>query len=574
MTNAQAAEALLEMSVLLEFAGEQVFRVRAYQRAAQAVAAAVRPVAQCRAGELLEIPGVGKGIAGHLTALCATGTFPELEAMRKRFPAGLRELLRVPGLGPKRARFLHESAGVSGLEDLRKALAAGRLKGLKGFGPKLEEALVKGLEFAKEPERMLWWEARQLALELREAVAALPGVGLVEAAGSFRRGRETVGDLDLLCGAKDPAAAVAAFSKLPRVLRVLATGPTKASVVLAGGVQVDLRAVPPASFGAALQYFTGSKEHNVRLRERAQRRGLTVNEYGVFKLSDKKQSKPLAGRAEEEVYRALGLPFIPPELREDQGEIEAAEAGRLPRLVELSDVRGDFHNHSLHTDGRQSLAEMARAAKERGWEWVALGDHSKSLTVTNGLSVERLRATFKELEGVRKQVRGIELMRSMEVDILEDGRLDYDDEVLDEIDVVIASVHSRFKQPEAEMTRRICRAASSRKVDIIGHLSGRLINKRPAYELDFDAVARAAAAGGTALELNGQPDRQDLDAGRARRAREAGAPLAIDTDAHSTAEYAFMEQAVKVARRAWLEPKDLLNCLGYDELRRRLSARG
>jgi len=482
-------------------------------------------------------------------------------------------MLRLPGLGPKRARFLFETAGVASVAQLKKALDAGKIAGLPGFGAKTAENLRKGLSFAEAPARMLWLSAREQADTIVETVRGWPDVTRVEVAGSLRRGKETVGDADILAASADGSAVIARFVTLGAVERVLASGPTKASVRLAGGLQCDLRVVPEASFGAALQYFTGSKDHNVKVRQLALKRGLTLNEYGVFRLSDKKMKKPVAGRTEEEVYAALGLPYIEPELREDRGEIEAAQEGKLPRLVTLEDVRGDFHNHSTHTDGRYSLEQMARGAQKQGWEWVALGDHSKSLTVTNGLSVPRLRATIKEVERLQKKLPGIKLMRSMEVDILEDGRLDYEDEVLDEIDVVVASVHSRFKQPGDEMTRRIARAAANRKVDILGHLSGRLINKRPAYEFDAEAVLAAAGKAGTAVEINGQPDRQDVDDSRARRAKELGSPLALDTDAHSLGEFGHMQMAVTIARRAWLEPKDCLNCLSYKELRAWLAAR-
>jgi DNA polymerase (family 10) len=523
--------------------------------------------------ELLEIPGVGKGIAAHLQACRGAACFPELAALRRKFPAGLQQLLRLPGLGPKRARFLFESAGVASLDDLKKALDRGKISNLPGFGAKMEEVLRRGLGFAAEPARVLWLEATRLVEPLLADLRGWPDVLRAEAAGSLRRGRETVGDVDILASSKDPGAVVARFVKSGYARRALAAGPTKASVELLGGLQCDLRVVPPASFGAALQYFTGSKEHNVALRELALKKGLTLNEYGVFKLCDKKQSKPVAGRAEEEVYAALGLPYIEPELRENRGELAAAAAGRLPRLVTLADVKGDFHNHSAHTDGRQSLEQMARAAKEQGWEWAALGDHSQSLKITGGLSPAELRETFRELDGVRKKVKGIELMRSMEVDILEDGRMDYDDETLDEIDVVIGSVHSRFKQEEPQMTARLVRAAGNRKVDIIGHMSGRLINRRPGYRFDREAVLKAAGEAGTAVEINGQPDRQDVDDVGARRARDLGAPLAVDTDAHSVREYGHMAMAVTIARRAWLEPKDVLNCLTFRELRRWLEAR-
>ncbi len=570
-SNAEVAALLSEMALLLELEGANPFRIRSYYRAAQSVATLPQSVCALSPKELLEIPGVGKSIAAHLREIARCGSFAELRRSRKRFPAGLQEMTRLPGLGPKRARFLFEEAGIEGTQALREAIESGRLEGLRGFGPKMLENILKGLEFAKKSRRVLHWEARQAAEPICAALRALPGVGRVEPAGSLRRGQETVADIDILCesGAGQPV--IAAFTKLPSVARVLAAGGTKASVMLAAGIQCDLRVVPSRSFGAALQYFTGSKAHNVALRERALKRGLTINEYGVYRLSDKKQAKPLAGRHEEGVYEALGLPYIPPELRENRGELEAAAAGRLPRLVEIKDIRGDFHNHSTLTDGRHSLERMAEAARERGWEWVALGDHSRSLTVAKGLSVDELRRSFREIERLRRKVRGIELMRSMEVDILADGSLDYPDSVLREIDVVVGSVHSRFKQSEPEMTRRICAAAANPHVDILGHLSGRLINRRPAYAHDAEAVFKAAASAETAIEINGQPDRQDIDDVRARRAKELGIPLALDTDAHSTYEYEHMAMSVTIARRAWLEPKHVLNCLPLAELRRWLA---
>lgn len=573
MNNVEIASLLTEAALLLELEGTEAFRARAYQRAAQAAGSWASPLEGLSAAELREIPGVGKGLSEHIARACRTGTFPELDALRRRFPAGLRELLRVPGLGPVRARRLFESAGISGLDGLKAALESGRLRSVGGIGPTLERKLREGLEFAAGPSRALRRDARLLVAPLLAKLRALKGVSRAEAAGSLRRGRETVGDVDLLVAAEDGAAVVAAFSKLREVERVLSRGPEKAAVRLFGGLQCDLRVVPESCFGAALQYFTGSKEHNIALRTLARRRGLTLSEYGVFRLSDRRQLRPVAGRSEEEVYSALGLSWIEPELREGRGELEAAAKGALPRLVRLSDVRGDFHNHSSHSDGRQTLEQMARAALERGYEWIALGDHSRSLRIAGGLSVSELRQTFRELENVRRTVRGIELLRSMEVDILDDGGLDYPDDVLDELDVVIASVHSRFGMPEPEMTARLVRAAANTRTDILGHLSGRLINRRPPYAFDAEAVLRAAAAAGTALELNGQPDRQDADEARARRARELGAPLALGSDAHSTAELAFMEEAVTLARRAWLEPSDLLNCLTRSELARRLEDR-
>lgn len=570
MTNAEVEALLSEMAMLLELSGGDPFRVRAYQRAARAAGAWSAPLETLSEEDLREVPGVGKSLSAHIREACRSGTFPELEAMRRRVPAGLRELLRLPGLGPARARRLFETAGVTGLEDLRRALEEGKVRGIPGFGSTLARKLADGLKAAAAPVRFLRREVILQAGPLLARLRAMSGVSRAELAGSVRRGRETAADADLLAAADDGAAVVAAFIKLPGVAGVLSSGPEKASVRLTGGLQCDLRVVPASCFGSALQYFTGSKDHNVALRALARRRGLTVSEYGVFRLSDEGRLRPLAGRTEEEVYAALGMAYIEPELRENRGELEAAAKGRLPRLVRASDVRGDFHNHSEHTDGIHSLERMARAARDRGWEWVALGDHSRSLRVARGLSIPELKATLAELERVRGAVKGIELLRSMEVDILEDGSLDYPDEVLDELDVVVAAVHSRFSLPAAEMTARLVRAVSGPRTDILAHPTGRLINRRPPYEFDSEAVLRAAAEAGTAIELNGQPERQDADDAAARRAKELGAALALGSDAHSAPQLALIEDAVVIARRAWLEPGDVLNCLTYAELRERL----
>ena len=401
MTNADASGLFSEMSVLLELEGANPFRVRAYQRAAMAIAAQPKPVLAMTPEERMAVPGIGKGIAEHLKEIEAGATFKELGTLRRKFPPGLIEMLRLPGLGPKRARFLFNEAGIANLAALKAAAVKGRLRGLRGFGAKLEESLLKGLAFAQQKPRLLHWDARQLAEELLALVRALPGVSAAEAAGSLRRGRETVGDIDILCAA--PAAqgpgVIAAFVKSPRIARILASGPTKASVQLAGGPQCDLRVVPPASYGAALQYFTGSKEHNVALRELALKKGLTINEYGVYKLSDKKHARSLGGETEAEVYAALGLPLIPPEMRENRGEIPAALAGRLPRLVELKDIRGDFHNHSSHTDGKHALEEMARAAKKKG---LGMGRSRRPLAVVDGHSRAQRFGASPDLQGARR----------------------------------------------------------------------------------------------------------------------------------------------------------------------------
>ncbi len=573
MKNSEIAAGLEEMAILLELAGENPFRVRAYQRAARTCAALSRPLAEIPDEELLEIEGIGKGIAAHIGELCKKGTLGDLLALRRRFPQGLLELLKVPGLGPKRARFLFQELGIHSADKLREASQAGKLRALKGFGPKLEANILRGLSFAAEASRRaLYWDAKVAMDEIVASLRGLPGVEKISPAGSLRRGRETVGDLDVLCAAADGASVIERFTRLPQVERVLGAGGTKATVWLKSGQQCDLRVVPAASFGAALQYFTGSKEHNVALRELAQRQGLTVNEYGVFSAADAAHGRPLAGRTEEEVYKRLGLAFIPPELRENRGEIDAARNGRLPELIELKDVRGDFHNHSNYTDGMHTLAEMAQAADRLGWEWVALGDHSRSLRVASGLSVNALKKTIAEVRRLQEKTRA-RLLRSMEVDILADGEMDYPEAVLEEIDVVIASVHSRFSQPEEEMTARIVRAIENPGVDIVGHVSGRLLNRREPYRVDVEALLGAAARAGTAFEINGQPQRQELADVHARRARDLGVKLAVTTDAHAAAQFQYMELAVTIARRAWLTKKDVLNCMGYDELREWLDRR-
>lgn len=571
MNNGQISELFQEMAVLLELEGANPFRIRAYQRAAQVLAGLPQPVAGQSEAELLAIGGIGKGIASHLAELKGAPVFKELAELRAKTPKGLLELLKVQGLGPKRAKAVFSALKVDSLESLAAACRAGKLRGLPGFGEKLESSILKGLEYASSAgQRMNYWEARALMDELLGLLRDAPGVSKISPAGSLRRGRETVGDLDILC-AGTGTGAISKFTRLPQVERVLAAGDTKASVLLKAGIQCDLRVVPPASFGAALQYFTGSKDHNVVLRERAQKLGLTVNEYGVFRVSDKEQKKPLAGKTEEEVYAKLGLAWIAPELRENRGELEAAAKDRLPRLVEFSDIRGDFHNHSTHSDGRNSLEEMARAAKDQGWEWTALGDHSQSLKVANGLSVERLKASFRELSEIQAKVKGIRLLRSMEVDILKDGSLDYPDAVLKEIGVVIGSVHSSFAMPEPEMTARIRRAAKNPHLDIVGHLTGRLLSRREAYAVDAEAVLAETRGAGAAIEVNGQPERQDLTDVTARRAREVGTKLAVSTDAHSAGQFEYMKLAVVIARRAWLRKEDLLNCLSYKDLEKWLS---
>lgn len=573
MLNKAFAEILSETAVLLELAQDNVFRIRAYQKAAQIIEGLPKDIGQTSREELLAMAGIGKGIADKVEEFVKTGKVKEHRELRKKFPEGLLNLLRVPGLGPKRARLLYETLKIDSAEKLKKAAQEGKLRGLPGLGEKTEANILQGIGFAQESaKRILLWEARLLMKDILAELKEAPGILALEPAGSLRRGKETVGDLDVLCASRKPEAVIARFTKLPGVQRVLGAGGTKSSVLLKNGVQCDLRVVEPDCFGAALQYFTGSKEHNVKLRERAQRLGYTVNEYGLFRVSDKNQSRPLAGKTEEEIYKKLGLAYIPPELREDRGEIEAAEKNRLPRLVEEKDIKGCFHNHTTESDGAHDLEDMVKAARAKGWEWYAVADHSQSLKVAKGLEPARLQKKMDRISALNRKQKDIRVLCSSEVDILSDGRMDYPDEILKKLDVVVGSVHTGFRQSEEQITDRVLKAMENPHVDCIGHLTGRLLGRREAYAVDIARVIEGAARTGTALEINGQPDRQDLYDVHAMTAKQRGAPLAANTDAHATEQLDYMSLAVNVARRAWLEKKDLLNTKTWEELREWLNS--
>lgn len=568
MINSPLAELLNEMADLLELKNENVFRIRAFRRAAEVIENYPVDFGAMKREEHLAVDGIGKGIADIVEQYCAKGKVDEHVKLKSAFPEGFLSMLKLQGLGPKRAVFLYENLKIDSLPKLAAAAKAGKLQELKGFGPKLEQNLLKSLSFLEQSptKRQLLFHARRHAKSLKDLLKSSPAIKNLEIAGSLRRWKETVGDFDFICTSAKPEHAIDAFLKFSKPVRVLASGKTKASVVLSSGTQADFRVVEEESFGAALLYFTGSKEHNVRLRELAQDHGWTLNEYGLFRQSDKKQTKPLAGRTEEEVYRKLGLDWIAPELREDRGEITAAREKKLPKLVEEKDINGDFHNHTTESDGRNSLEEMVEAAQKQGWSWYYCGDHSPSTTIANGLNVDRLRKKQEKVKKLAAELKGFSLFCSSEVDILADGRMDYPDDVLASLDCVVASVHSRFNQPEKEMTDRICRALENRHVDILGHLSGRLINRRDGYAIDLDRIFETARKTQTAIEINGQPERAELRDGHVKRAIEMGIPLVVDTDAHSTGDLEFMKQAIHIARRGWAEPKNILNCLSAKEI--------
>ena len=571
MRNAEIAEVFSQIATLLEIKGEDPYRVRSYQRAAEMIANLTEELSAIRErGELLAIPGVGSSTAGKITELLDTGQCTQHQELLREIPETLFDVLRIPGVGPKTGKLVWEKLGIATVEALEEAARGGLVRKLPGMGEKTEQEILRGIghlrEYARRTNLGVAWEmARVIMGQLR----ACAPVDRMEAAGSLRRMKETIGDIDILITSDRPEEVMDCFVGLEQVVEVLAHGPTKSSVLTEAGVQADLRVVAPESWGAALQYFTGSKQHNVKLRDVAVRAGFKLNEYGVFRVKGKAEER-VGGEREEEMYAALGLPMMPPELREDLGEIGAAREGRLPALIELSDIRGDLQMHSTWSDGHDTIAGMARAAKALGYKYIAITDHSVSETVANGLSVERLRDRRAEIEKARKAVSGIAILEGTEVDIKRDGSLDYPDEVLAELDFVLASVHSGFKMDREAMTRRIVKALENPYVDALGHPTGRLIGKREPYEVDMEEVLQAVARLGVAVEINAYPDRLDLKDVHARRAKELGVKLLINTDAHSADQLEMMHFGVATARRGWIEAKEVLNTLPLSRFKRSL----
>lgn len=567
MLNQSIAQIFNEMADLLEISNANPFRIRAYRRGAHTVETLSEDIGALTREEWLKIPGIGKGLAEHIQEFKNTGKVLEHEKLKTKIPDGVLNLLKFPGLGAKRAQILFSKLKIDSLEKLSEAAKAGRIEKLEGFGEKIQANILTNMDFTQESsKRILITHAFRMADEVIRHLSKAPFIQNIHLTGSARRWKETVGDLDILCTSKRPKETIAEFLRMPGLRRTLAEGSTKASVILAGGTQCDFRVVDEKSLGAALMYFTGSKEHNVRLRELAQSKNLTLNEYGLFKESDKKKEKPVASRTEEEVYKHLGLPWIPPELREDRGEIEAGLKNKLPNLITEENVLGDYHNHTNMSDGAHTLEQMVEAAQKKKWRWFFSADHSPSLTVANGLSVERLRNKIKQVRALNEKNKNFRVFCSSEVDILAEGDMDYPDEVLKELDCVVASVHSRFNQPEDIMTDRICKAIENPHVDILGHISGRLINRRKSYGLNYDRILETARKTQTAVEINGQPDRQELSDVHVKRAVEMGVPLALNTDAHGTNELENMTLAVHIARRGWAEPKHVLNTRSAKEM--------
>ena len=572
MDNATMARLLEETADLLEIDGGDSFRIRSYRRAAEAAAQTTVDLAASAAdtARLLEIPGIGKGMAANLQALAATGSLPLRDELLARYGAGLLELLKLPGMGPKTVALLWDAAKISSIDALAEAIDAGRLAGLPRMGAKQIEKLKKGIDdYRRSAGRFRIDVAEEQARRIAAYLLAFPGIDRVTPAGSLRRGRETVGDLDLLatgpaCAPEHTAAAVDYVAAYPGIHDIIAKGENKVSFNLQQGLQVDVRLLPTASYGAALQYFTGSKAHNVSLRQRALKMGYTLSEWALASLDDE---SVVAAATEEEIYAALGMDWMPPEMRENLGEIEAAARHQLPRLIEAGDIRGDLHMHTTASDGHNSILEMAEAALAVGYRYIAITDHSKILAMTGGLDETRALEHIRNIQQVDTRMAGrIRVFSGIEVDILADGALDMDDEVLAQMDVVIASVHTRFEQSREEMTARVLRAIENPNVRILGHPTGRLLLRREPFAMDMGAVLRRAAELGVAVEHNAAPERLDLNDRDLRLAKELGCRIVINSDSHDSRNLGKMEYGIRQLRRAWLGSGDVLNTMGAEEL--------
>ena len=572
MHNQHIASLFEELADLLEIQGANAFRVRAYRNAARTLENLSESAADILTQpdrSLTDLEGIGQDLADKIKVIVQTGALPQLEELRAEVPTGVVQMLRIQGLGPKKVAALFHELGVTTLADLKAACEAGRVAELKGFGKKTAQTILDGIAHVEEAwKRVLISIARASAEEIVADLRQVPSVSQVSVAGSCRRRKETCGDLDVLAVASNSVEAMDRLAAHPLVEKVLARGDTKQRVRLRSGIELDLRVVPAESYGAAMQYFTGSKEHNIVIRRRAQERGLKLNEYGVFRGDEY-----VAGKTEEDVYAAVGLPFIPPELRENRGEIELAEAGRLPKLIEVSDMQGDLHMHTTATDGAATIREMAEAAKARGLKYIAITDHSKRVTMANGLDATRLRQHWRDIDKVRGQVSGIEILRGIECDILEDATMDLDDEVLSEADWVIAVLHYGLKQPREQIMQRLLNAIRNPHVDAIGHPSGRLIGSRPPANIDYTTFLKAAADHGVMLEINASPTRLDLDDIQAAAAKSLGIQIVIDTDSHATNGFDALPYGVDQARRAGLTKDDVANARSWPEFQNLLKQR-
>lgn len=564
--NSEIADIFERLGDLLEIEGANPFRVRAYRNAARTIRGYAKSMSDLlqQGKDLSKLPDIGKDLADKISTIVETGKLPLLEKVESRTPAALSDLMRIEGLGPKRVKALYKKLNIQSLDDLNRAARSGKIKELKGFGKKTEQMIKERVErFAGEAPRTKLIMAEDIAAPLVEYLKKSEGVKDIIVAGSYRRCKETVGDLDILVTARKDSPVMDNFTDYDEVDEVISKGETRSTVRLRSGMQVDLRVVPQVSYGAALHYFTGSKAHNIAVRKLGVKKGYKINEYGVFK-----DNKRIAGKTEEEVYDKVGLPFIPPELRENRGELEAARKNQLPELITLEDIRGDLHCHTKATDGHHTLKQMAEAAAERGYAYVSINDHSKHVTVAHGLNKKRLLEQIKAIDKLNDNLDDIVVLKSIELDILEDGTLDLPDSVLKELDFTVCAVHYKFNLSRKKQTQRILRAMDNTYFNILAHPSGRLINEREPYQIDLEKIMDAAKERGCFVELNAHPDRLDLTDDACKMAKEIGLKVAIATDAHSISDLDFMRFGVNQARRGWLEAKDVINCLPLNDLRK------
>jgi DNA polymerase (family 10) len=558
-----------EIGTLLELKGENPFKSRAYFNAARIIENLSGDLeAMAQNGELAGIQGFGPSIVNTITEYFRSGTVSYYENLKSNTPPGLLELLGVPGLGPKKISQIHEALGIASLDELEEACLQERLAALPGFGAKTQAKICAGIQFVKEHRgEFLLFEIRETGLRLQRELSGHPLVERVELAGSARRYKEVIKDLDLVAASDEPETVIGYFTAMPEVAQVIAAGDTKASVALTSRINVDLRVVAPREFPHALQHFTGSKDHNTALRHLAKQQGFKVNEYGLFRNED----QLIDCRDEAEIYQTLGLAFIPPEIREDQGEIEAARTGKLPRLIEPSDLQGLFHVHTTYSDGANTLREMVEAAISRGYHYLGVTDHSQAAVYAGGLTLEKLRLQFDEIDRLNREYPNFKVLKGIEADILPGGELDYGEDILGEFDLVIGSIHSQFRMGKAEMTARVLKAMDNPHLAILGHPTGRILLGRPGYEIDLEAVIAKAAERQIAIEFNANPYRLDLDWRWLRRAKQAGALIAISPDAHSVNELDLARLSLPIAKKGWLERGDVLNAKGIGEIKALLS---
>jgi len=568
MENSEVAEIFSEMADLMEIKGENPFRIRSFRRAALTIENLSEHVTTLlEKHELEKVPGIGEGIARRIKEIIESGDCADHRQLRREIPEGLLQMMRIEGMGPKTAKLVYEKLGIETLEELEQAAAGGKLQVLEGMGEKKEEKILKGIKRLKEEAtgRVKLSKALPYAETIVKRLRGLKEVEQIEIAGSLRRRKETIGDIDILVASSKPKPVMDTFTSMPEVQEVLAKGETKSSVRLKAGIQVDVRVLEKESFGAALAYFTGSKEHNIAIRDRGKRKGLKISEYGVFREKDEKR---IGGEKEEEVFKAVGLPWIPPEIRENRGEIEAAEADQLPKLIELKDLKGDLQMHTKDSDGQNTIREMAEAAMKLGYQYIAITDHSKAVGVAGGMDAQRLEDQIKRIDKLNRELDALRILKGIEVDILPDGRLDMDLDLLRELDIVLASIHSKMNMTEEEMTDRILKALDTGVVHVLAHPTGRLLGDRKPYAVNLEKVFQFAKKRGILMELNSYPDRLDLTDIYLKQCKDLGIRISIGTDSHSKVQLENIRYGIFIARRGWLEPKDVINTYELEDLLR------